>query len=150
MREDRKLKPSPGQVAALSLIPGLGHWIIGERWRAGAFCLADVGIVVSIFFLKSAWGYALVFAAYLMAMIPAVIEAHALAQKGEAWFSQSKPYIITMLLLTGSAALPLLWQSTVFTKKNKIAGTSTVFVLAVLKTLFFGCIVVWIWRHIQR
>jgi len=123
---------SPYLVASLSVIPGLGHWVVGKRGKAIAFIFIDLSIIVSLFFFKSLAGYLLIFLGYLMAMIPAVFETYALARGGESGFSESKPYIVGMLLVEGFAALPLLWQSPSFSRRDKIAWSIAVPVLAVI------------------
>ena len=75
---------------------------------------------------------------YLMVMVPAVIETYVLAQGGVSRFSESKPYIVLLLLVTGFSALPLLWQSRAFSKRIKIVWSFVVPVFAVLWFSFLG------------
>ncbi len=125
----------PLLAASLSLVPGLGHLVIGKRRKAAALFVVDLGIICSAFFVKSRIGHLLTSFVYLMAMVPAVIETYALAQGGVSQFSESKPYIVVLLLLTGFSALPLLWQSSIFSKRIKIVWSIVVPMLAIL---YFG------------
>lgn len=128
-------------TATLSLVPGLGHWVVGKRGKAVALFTVDVGLVCSTFFLKSIAGYLLILLGYLITMVPAVIEIYAFSQGKVSRFSESKPYILVMLLTEGFTALPLLWQSPVFSKRTKIAWSIVVPVLALLYFwlfFFFG------------
>ncbi len=129
---------APSLAASLSLVPGVGHLVVGKRRKAAALFAVDVGIIFSIFFLKSIVGHFLAGVGYFMTMVPAVIETYGLAQGGVSQFSESKPYIVTLLLVTGFSALPLLWQSRVFSKRIKIAWSIVVPVLAVLYFSLLG------------
>ncbi len=129
---------SPFLAASLSLVPGAGHLAVGKRKKAVALFVVDFGIVCSVFFLKSIPGHLLACFSYLMAMIPAVIETYTLAQGGMSQFSESKPYISALLLVTGFSALPLLWQSHVFSRRIKIVWSIVVPVLAILYFGFLG------------
>ena len=80
----------------------------------------------------------MLFFVYFLVMVPAVIETYALAKGGVSKFSESKPYIVLLLLVTGFSALPLLWQSHVFSRRIKIAWSIAVPVLAVLWFCFLG------------
>lgn len=129
---------SPLFAASLSLVPGVGHWVVGKRGKAVAFFAIDLGIICTALFLKSSMVLLLTCFVYLMVMVPAVIETYVLAQGGVSRFSESKPYIVLLLLVTGFSALPLLWQSHVFSRRIKIAWSIAVPVLAVLWFCFLG------------
>lgn len=129
---------SPLHAASLSLIPGLGHLVLGKRGKAIALFILDLGIVCSVFFLRSTVGCLLACFSYLIIMIPAVIETYALARGEAGQFSESKYYIVALLLMEGFSALPLLWQSRVFSKRIKIAWSIAVPVLAILYFSFLG------------
>ena len=128
----------PILAASLSLLPGLGHLTVGKRGKAAALFAVDVGIIFSILFFKSAVEHLLTFCIYLIVVIPAVIEAYALARGGASRFSESKSYIVSMLLIKGFFALPLLWQSQTFSKGVKIAWSMAVPALAVLYFSFLS------------
>jgi len=129
---------TPFIAAGLSVVPGLGHWLIGRRGKAAALFVVDIGIIGSAFFLRSIAGYFLAFFVYLVAMIPAAMDAYALALGKVSRLSQSKIYIIAMLLIEGFTALPLLWHSTLFSKRVKIAWSVAVPVLALFYFTFLG------------
>ena len=129
---------SPLLAASLSLVPGLGHLVLGKRGKALALFVVDFGMIVSVYFLNSRIGALLVGIVYFMAMVPAVIETYTLAQGGLSRFSESKFYIVALLLVTGFPALPLLWQSRVFSKRMKILWSIAVPALAILYFSFLG------------
>jgi hypothetical protein len=129
---------SPLFAASLSLVPGVGHWAVGKRGKAVAFFAIDLGIICTVLFLRSPMVSLLTCLAYFMVMVPAVIEAYTLASGGVSQLSESKPYIVVLLLLTGFSALPFLWQSRSFSKRSKIAWSIAVPVLAILWFCFLG------------
>lgn len=129
---------SPIFVASLSLIPGVGHLALGKRGKAAALFVIDFGIICSAFFVKSLIGHLVTSFVYLMVMVPAVIETYALAHGEVSQFGKSKSYIVLLLLVTGFQALPLLWQSRVFSKRIKIVWSIAVLVLAILYFGFLG------------
>jgi len=126
---------SPILAASLSVVPGAGHWVVGRRGKAAAFFAIDLGIVCTVLFLRSPIALLLACVAYFMIMVPAVIEIYTIARGGVSQFSESKPYIVLLLLVTGLPALPFLWQSRSFSKRVKILWSIAVPVLA---TLWFG------------
>jgi hypothetical protein len=129
---------SPILAASLSVVPGAGHWVVGKRGKAIAFFAVDLGIVCALLFLRSPIALLLACVTYFMIMVPAVIETWTIARGGVSQFSESKPYIVLLLLVTGLPALPLLWQSRSFSKRMKIAWSIVVPALAVLWFGFLG------------
>ena len=129
---------APILVASLSLVPGVGHLVVGEKGKAAALFIVDLGIILSTFFVKSQIGYFLICFVYLLVMVPAGIETYAVAKGGVSQFSESKPYISVLLLMTGCSALPLLWQSHVFSKRIKIVWSIAVSVLTIFYFSFLG------------
>ena len=129
---------SPLVAASLSLVPGVGHWVVGKRGKAVGFFAIDLGIIGTLLFLRSPVAPLLASFVYFVAMIPAVLETYTLACGGASQFSESRPYIVVLLLVTGFSALPLLWQSRSFSKRAKIAWSVAVFVLAILFFSFLG------------
>ena len=123
---------SPYLAASLSLGPGAGHWVLGKRGKAVGFFAIDLGILCTILFLRSPLAPFLAGSVYLVAMVPAVLETYALARGGVSQFSESRPYIVVLLLSTGFSALPLLWQSHSFSKRAKLIWTIVVSALAIL------------------
>ena len=140
---------SPLLVASLSLVPGVGHWMVGKRGKAVAFFAIDLGMICTVFFLRSPMTLFVTCLAYFMAMVPAVIETYALACGGASKLSESKSYIVALLLLTGFSALPLLWQSHSFSKRTKVAWSMTVTVLAVLFFSFLGAYGVRLFNYVK-
>ena len=125
----------PFFAAGLSVMPGAGHLAVGRKRKAAALFAVDAGLAAALFFVRAPAGQFLIAFSYLMVMIPAVLETYALAHGESGGFSESKPYIVALLLVTGFAALPLLWQSPAFSRRHKIGWSLAVAVLAVL---FFG------------
>jgi len=136
--EVKEAQMNPFFAACLSLVPGAGHWALGRRRKAAALFFFDFGILFTLFFLRSNVGRILASFSYLLIMIPAVLETYTLARGGVNQLSESKPYIIALLFLKGFSALPLLWQSRVFSKQMKIAGSIVVPLLAFLYWGFLG------------
>ena len=137
----------PLLAASLSLVPGAGHWVVGKRGKAVAFFAIDLGIICTIFFFKSPIAPFLACFIYVMIMVPAVVETYVLARGGVSQFSESKPYIVLLLLTTGFSALPLLWQSHVFSKRIKIAWSIAIPVLTVLWFCFLGVYGIRLFNH---
>ncbi len=129
---------SPFFAAGLSLVPGVGHLVLGRKEKAAVLFAVDFGIIFSVFFTKSLAGYLVACFVYFMAMVPAVIETYTLARGGVSQFNESKPYVVLLLLATGFSALPLLWQSRIFSKRIKIVWSVAVLVLAILYFSFLG------------
>ena len=139
----------PFLIASLSLVPGVGHWVLGKRGKAVALFVVDFGMVCSVLFFRSQMALFITCFAYLMVMIPAVIETYVLASGGVSRFSESKAYIVVLLLTTGFSALPLLWQSHSFSKRMKIAWSAAVAVLAVLFFSFLGAYGVRLFHYVK-
>ena len=129
---------SPFLTASLSLVPGAGHLALGRRWKAAALFVFDSGLLCTLFFLRSNAGRFLACFSYLLIMIPAVIETYTLARGGVNQLTESRPYIVTLLLFKGFSALPLLWHSHVFSKRMKITWSIVVPVLAIFYWSFLG------------
>ena len=128
---------SPALAACLSLVPGLGHLYLDKKRKAAVLFLIDLSIFFGGYFTNwSLIGFVL-FMPYLLVMIPAALESYHLANGKIGGFSESRPYIVLLLLTRGFFALPLLWQSHLFSNKNKVIGSILVPVFAVL---YFGFI----------
>ena len=140
---------SPILAASLSLVPGVGHWVIGKRGKAAAFFVIDLGIICTVFFLRSPIAPLLACLVYLMVMVPAAIETYTIARGGASQLSESKPYIVLLLLTTGFSALPLLWQSHSFSKRIKIAWSIAVPVLAILFFSFLGAYGIRLFHYVK-
>jgi len=136
MESPDSLKSRAALVAVLSLLPGAGHIAIGMRRKAAALFVIDIGILLSLLFFKSLVTYLLAAFAYLMAVIPAVIETYVFVRGGVSRFSESRSYIVVTLLIEGFFAIPLLWNSNVFSKRAKIAWSIAVPVLAIFYFYF--------------
>ena len=129
---------SPILAASLSLVPGTGHWVVGKKGKAVSFFAIDLGIICMAFILRSPVALLLACFVYFAVMVPAVVETYVLARGGVVRFSESKLYIVILLLVSGLAALPLLWESHSFSKQKKIAWSLAVLGLAILWFGFLG------------
>jgi len=139
----------PLLAASLSLVPGAGHWVVGKRGKAVGFFAIDVGIICTILFLRSPLALLLACFVYFMVMVPAVIETYTLARGGVSQFSESRPYIVLLLLTTGFSALPLLWRSHAFSRQIKIAWSIAVSALAILWFCFLGAYGIRIFHYVK-
>ena len=142
---------SPWLAAALSLLlPGLGQLYNQERPKGIALLCMTAGIVYGIFMstLGPPRFHSLVTAvmltiAYLFVWPPAVMDAYQRAAgKPVTWLSGEKAwYVIVMLLTVGPMALPLLWQSSRFSRTGKVGWTVAVILIAlaaIAAVLFIG------------
>ena len=127
---------SPALAAGLSLIPGLGHLYLGEKGKGATLLIIDAGISCAIFFSKGSILGLLLLPLYFFIMIPAALESYQRAKGETSWVSQSRAYVVVLLLIKGFFALPLLWQSPLFSKKSKWMWTVAVPVLAELYFIF--------------
>ena len=123
---------SPLLVASLSFVPGLGHWVLNKRGKAAAFFFIDLGMIATVIFWRSPLALLFTSLAYLMIMVPSAIEIYTIARGGVSQLSESRPYLVVLLLLTGFSALPLLWQSHSFSKRAKVIWSIVVPALAIL------------------
>lgn len=134
-------KISPLLLAVMSVVPGLGHWCLGKKRKAAAFFIIALGLLISLFLVKSPIGLILICLAYVAITLPAIVETYTLAAGGVKELSESRGYIIFLLIAVGITSLPLLWQSRVFSKRAKILwsiGISTVAVLYLSFLAVFG------------
>ena len=49
----------------MSIVPGLGHWFLGKRRKAAAFLIIALGLLISLFLVKSPIGLILICLAYV-------------------------------------------------------------------------------------
>lgn len=110
-------------AAALSVFPGAGHVYLGQRLKGSVLLVISLGIVIAVFLTRSVVFLLLLIFPYLVIMIPAVIDAYCLARGGASRFSDSRAYVIVLLLTQGLWGLPVLWQSRVFSKRAKAVWT---------------------------
>lgn len=141
---------TPVLVAVLSLVPGAGHLAVGQRGKAASLFLVDIALVCTVYAFNSPAIYLVIGFVYLITMIPAVLETYALAEGGVSRLSESKPYIVVLLLATGFAALPLLWQGSVFSKRSKIGWSIAVLALAIFYFSFLGVYGMRLLHYINR
>jgi radical SAM superfamily enzyme YgiQ (UPF0313 family) len=126
-------------VVLMSLVPGLSLLYLGRWKRSIVLFVIDAGIALAFFLSGSYLMKLLAVNIYFFTFIAPCIESYQLARYGKNTISSdSRWYVIILLLTTGFNALPLLWVSRSFSRKAKIAWTIAVPVLAVL---FFGALI---------
>ena len=115
------------------LLPGAGQLYLGESAKGWTLLCMDAGVAVSLI-LNHTWiAWILMGGIYLAIVVPAAIDAYQTASGRSRTFSgDGIPYVIVMLLLVGPFALPLLWQSSKFSKTARIAWTAVVMLIALL------------------
>lgn len=115
------------------IVPGLGQLYLGERAKGWTLLCMGAGVVVSLIVSHSGIACFLMGGIYLAVMIPAALDAFQTASGRSRTFSgEAIPYVIMMLLMVGPFAIPLLWQSTKFSKMAKILWTVAVILIALL------------------
>ncbi len=127
-------------IPLLSFVcPGLSHIYLGYKKKALSLAIV-FGIVLTTFLLTHQLIIQLLmFLAYIALAFPAAIETGLELNVGKRdALGQSKLYLAVLLLMTGMAALPLLWQGKAYRLKGKIVWTVTVIILAVLFFFVLG------------
>ena len=119
-------------AAGLSIVPGLGHLYAGKMGKAAAFLLISAGLLAGAYLARGSEKGLLLLVPYLLVMVPAAFESYCLASGKSGGLTESKSYIVALLLTNGLSVLPLLWQSSLFTKKSKVIWSVVVPALAVL------------------
>lgn len=125
---------NPFLAAFLSFVlPGLGQLYLKDTGKGWALLCMDIGVGVSLIFNHSWIALLMLGLIYLFILFPAVVDAYQDAGgKRRTFKGESVPYVIVMLLVIGPFAIPLLWQSSNFSKGSKIGWTILVIVLALL------------------
>jgi hypothetical protein len=130
----------------LSFIPGLAHMYLGRYKKGLGLLCVSVAAIVGWLFSAAIIIKCLMTVVYLVTAIPAALETLQIARgRQAALYTSQRWYIILLLLTTGFPALFLLWQSSYFSPKSKIAWTVAVPVLAVL---FFTCLAAY-WNQVE-
>lgn len=115
------------------LLPGLGQLYLGERAKGLTLLCMTAGIILSLVMNHSWFSWLLLGGVYLAIMIPAAVDAFQTASGRPRFFTgDSRPYVIIMLLTVGPFAIPLLWQSPKFSKREKIGWTVFVILMALV------------------
>jgi TM2 domain-containing membrane protein YozV len=115
------------------VLPGLGQLYLGERAKGWTLFCMDLGIAVSLIASHTAIACILMGGIYLAVMIPAALDAFQTASgRPRTFTADTVPYVIIMLLMVGPFAIPLLWQSSKFSKRAKIVWTVAVILIAFL------------------
>lgn len=119
------------------LFPGLGQVYLGERAKGWTLVCMGVGAVVSIVMSPGLIARLLLGGIYLAVMVPAALDAFRTAcGKPRTFPGESVPYVITMLIVIGPFAVPLLWQSGRFSRTVKVLWTIVVVLIAFVAMVF--------------
>jgi hypothetical protein len=144
MTEPTALTPtkSPNTAAMLSiLVPGAGHLYAGQRATGIALLVIAVGIGVSVATVRSPLTLGMMALLYLFVAISSAVDAARVASgRPSALATTSRWRIILLLFTVGPFALPLLWQTTAFSKSAKITWTVVVIAIAVGSVLLVAAI----------
>jgi len=115
------------------LVPGLGQLYLGERAKGWTLLCMTAGVWISLVISHTPLSWLFMGLIYLAVMIPATSDAfQAASGRSRAFAGDSIFYVITMLLVIGPFAVPLLWQSAKFSKIAKIIWTIIVVLIAFL------------------
>ena len=115
------------------LVPGLGQLYLGERAKGWMLVCMAIGVIVGLIISHTPISCFLMGGIYLAVMIPAASDAFRTASgRPRVFMADTVPYVIVMLLMVGPFAVPLLWQSTKFSKMAKILWTVAVILIAFL------------------
>ena len=106
------------------LIPGLGQ-IYNREQKKGWVIIACCLVLGTAVYWLSGFNAITAALALLLLWLSAIIDAYKVAKSAgqTAEFYYAKSYVITMLLLVGPLALPLLWQSPNFTNTARWVWT---------------------------
>ncbi len=120
-----------------AVLPGLGQLYLGEKAKGWTLLCMTAGVAVSLIISHTLLNVFFMGGIYLAIMIPAAADAFQTASgKPRTFTGDSVPYVIVMLLMVGPFAVPLLWQSSKFSKTGKILWTLGVVLIALLGILF--------------
>lgn len=123
----------------LGPFPGIGHIYLGRKKKGLALLLVFGGVVTAFILSDMLLVKVLMVMAYLSIDIPAWLETYQIGGQGRKKIdTDARWYTITLLLFTGFAALPLLWQNPNFSRKGKVLWTVIVPILAIV---FFSVII---------
>lgn len=129
-------------IIILAVLPGAAHAYLGNIKKTLVLFVIDAGIIVGLLFSKSYIMKVVVVNIYLFTPIPAAMETYQQAKKKKSRINtDSRWYVIILLLTTGFNALPLLWASKEFSHASKIIWSILVPLLAI--AFFYVLIAYW-------
>lgn len=116
----------------LGIIPGIGHFFLGMKKKAMALFIVFLGLMSGFIFSSMILIKVLMVMVYFSITVPAWIETYQLAKYGKNKIdTDARWYTVMLLLFTGFAALPLLWQNKRFSRISKILWSIAVPLLAI-------------------
>ena len=116
-----------------ALIPGLGQ-IYNREIKKGLILFASCLSLGLLSYWLGGFNRVALALALLLLWVSAVVDAYQSAKTSgrSADFYYQRPYVVTMLLLVGPLALPLLWQSPNFSRAGRWLWTIIVVGAALL------------------
>jgi TM2 domain-containing membrane protein YozV len=132
------------------VIPGLGQFYNAEPAKGLVIAGVCLGLALATYWLSGLTRISVALA-LLILWISAILDAYKTARSfGQPldWYYQV-PYVVTMLLLVGPVALPLLWRSPYFSLSARCVWT-TVVIGAVLLFLLTPYLLSWLLRHMPE
>lgn len=126
-------------ISIVAPFPGIGHIFLDKKKKGVALVIVFLGLISGFIFSSLLLIKALMVMVYFSIAVPAGLETYQLAKYGKNRIdTDARWYTVVLLLFTGFAALPLLWQNKNFSRTSKILWSVAVPVLAVL---FFAVII---------
>jgi len=108
-------------IFVAGLIPGLGHMCLGKTKKAAALFIIFSGLITGFLLSDLMLIKALMCAAYCSIVVPGWLETYQIMRGRENKIdTDARWYTILLLLFTGFAAGPLLWQNKNFSRNSKI------------------------------
>lgn len=127
-----ELVNNPTFIFVVSLFPGIGHMCLGLNKKALALFIIFLGLISGFIFSDLLMIKTLMVMVYFSIAVPAGLETYQIAKYGKNNIdTDARWYTVVLLLFTGFAALPLLWQNDNFSKNSKILWSIAVPVLAI-------------------
>jgi len=129
-------------VVILSLIPGLSQLYLGMIKKSIFLLIISFGTILGFIYSYSYLMKLILLNIYLFTFLVTFLESYQIARYGRSIVdTESRWYVVTLLLITGFSAIPLLWHSRNFSRPEKIFWSIAVPVIAVL--YFYFLIVYW-------
>lgn len=120
-------------ISIVGPFPGIGHMCLGRTKKALALLIVFSGAIAGFFLSYLMLIKTLMVMMYFSIAGPAWLETYQIARYGRTKIdTDARWYTVAMLLFTGFAALPLLWQNVNFSRNSKIMWSVTVAVPAVV------------------
>ncbi|HQB12250.1 MAG: TM2 domain protein [Candidatus Omnitrophica bacterium ADurb.Bin292] len=118
-------------------VPGMGQIYLGDRTKGLTLLCVSAGLAYALVTSRSLLNLIFLAPICLFVMVPSAVDAYQVAVgKPRKFTGDSVPYVVFMLLVVGPFAVPLLWQSSKFSRFMKVAWTILVILIAIAIILF--------------